>query len=36
LVRSDQWFEYYRRYIAETPSKARLAAGAFIHYSKVL
>jgi putative transposase len=36
LVRSDQWFEYYRHYIAENPTKARLAAGEFIHYSKVL
>ena len=36
LVRSEELFEYYRRYIADNPSKARLAAGEFVHYSKSL
>jgi len=36
LVRSDEWFEHYRRYIAENSNRARLAAGEFIHFSKVL
>ena len=36
LVRSERWFEYYRGYIAGNPSKARLAAGESIHFSKAL
>jgi type I restriction enzyme R subunit len=36
LVRSEESFEYYRRYIAANPSKARLQIGEFIHFSKPL
>jgi len=36
LVRSAEQFEYFRRYIAENPSKAGLKPGEFIHYSRVL
>jgi type I restriction enzyme R subunit len=36
LVRSEKSFEHYRRYIAENPAKARLAAGEFVHYSKTM
>jgi type I restriction enzyme R subunit len=34
LVRSVEHFEAFRRYIAENPTKARLQAGQYIHYSK--
>lgn len=34
LVRTQEQFEYLRRYIAENPAKARLPVGHFIHYSK--
>jgi REP element-mobilizing transposase RayT len=34
LVRTQEQFEWIRRYIAENPAKARLRAGQFIHYSK--
>lgn len=33
LVRSLEEFEQYRRYIAENPSNARLAAGSFRHFT---
>ena len=36
LVRSEQQFQHFRRYILRNPVKARLAAGAFSHYSKPL
>lgn len=36
LVRSAEQFEYLRRYIADNPAKARLAAGEYVHYSKPL
>ena len=36
LVRSPEHFEHYRRYIAENPQKAGLAAGMFRWYSKPL
>lgn len=32
LVRSAEQFEYFRRYIAENPVKARLQPGEFRHY----
>jgi REP element-mobilizing transposase RayT len=32
LVRSPEQFEYYRRYIAENPVKARLVAGEYHYY----
>jgi len=34
LVRSEEQFQHYRRYIAENPRKARLAARSFRWYSK--
>jgi type I restriction enzyme R subunit len=34
LVRSDEQFEHYRRYIATNPEKARLAPGTYRWYSK--
>jgi REP element-mobilizing transposase RayT len=34
LVRGQSQFEYYQRYIAENPTKARLAVGEFIHYRR--
>jgi type I restriction enzyme R subunit len=36
LVRTDEHFQHYRRYIARNPMLARLAAGEFIHFSKPL
>jgi REP element-mobilizing transposase RayT len=36
LVRSEEWFEHYRNYIAENPTRARLGSGEFIHFSKDL
>lgn len=36
LLRSESQFEYVRRYIAANPTRARLAAGEFVHYSKRL
>jgi REP element-mobilizing transposase RayT len=36
LVRNDAWFEYYRRYIADNPSRANLAPGEFRHFTKPL
>lgn len=32
LVRSEEHFEHYRRYIADNPGKARLAEGEFLHW----
>jgi putative transposase len=34
LLRSEVQFRYLREYIARNPSKARLQAGEFIHYSR--
>jgi putative transposase len=34
LVRSEEQFEYLRRYIAENPRRARLAEGRYRYYSK--
>jgi REP element-mobilizing transposase RayT len=34
LVRSELQFEYYQRYIAENPVRARLSAGEFVHYRR--
>jgi type I restriction enzyme R subunit len=36
LVRSEDWFAYYREYIAENPIRARLPVGEFIHFAKNL
>lgn len=36
LVRSEEEFQKLRRYIAENPKKAKLAAGSYRHYSKPL
>jgi REP-associated tyrosine transposase len=36
LVRSPEWFEHYRRYIAENPLRARLRTAEFRHYSRDL
>jgi REP element-mobilizing transposase RayT len=36
LVRSEEQFEHYRRYIAANPQKANLAAGSYRWYSKNL
>ena len=36
LVRSEEHFEYYRRYIADNPRKAGLALGQYRWYSKRL
>ncbi|MEX2015034.1 MAG: transposase, partial [Candidatus Hydrogenedentales bacterium] len=36
LVRSPEQFDALRRYIADNPQLARLRAGEFMHYSKVL
>ena len=36
LVRSEEQFDHFRRYIAENPRKARLQAGSFRCYSKPL
>jgi type I restriction enzyme R subunit len=36
LIRSPEQFATLRRYIAENPQLARLRAGEFVHYSKVL
>jgi type I restriction enzyme R subunit len=36
LVRTQEQFQSLRRYIADNPSKARLPAGQFIHFSKAL
>jgi REP element-mobilizing transposase RayT len=36
LVRSEEEFLKYRRYIADNPKKARLPAGSYRHHSKVL
>ncbi len=36
LVRTEVQFLWLRRYIAENPSRARLAQGQFIHFSKPL
>ncbi len=35
LVRSAEQFDYYRRYIADNPARARLQGGEFLHWSKV-
>jgi type I restriction enzyme R subunit len=35
LVRSEEQFEYLRRYIADNPDRARLRQGEYIHYSRV-
>ena len=34
LVRSAEWFEKYRRYIADNPVKAQLRPGEYLHYSR--
>jgi type I restriction enzyme R subunit len=36
LVRGDAQFEYYRQYIAENPTRARLSRGEFAHYSRIM
>jgi type I restriction enzyme R subunit len=36
LVRTDEHFEWLRRYIADNPSKSRLSVGQFLHFSKPL
>jgi putative transposase len=36
LVRSQEQFDYLRKYIAENPARARLADGMYRHYSKPL
>ena len=36
LVRSEEQFEYLRRYIAENPRRAGLRAGEYLHYSRML
>ena len=36
LVRTEEHFVYFRRYIAENPLKAHLSAGEFIHFRKPL
>ncbi|TWU37625.1 hypothetical protein Q31b_44130 [Novipirellula aureliae] len=36
LIRTDDYFEYFRRYIAENPIKANLQKGEFLHYQKKL
>jgi putative transposase len=36
LVRSSEHFEYFRRYVAENPKKARLPPEKYRHYSKPL
>jgi REP element-mobilizing transposase RayT len=36
LVRTEEHFHYFRRYIADNPIKARLVSGEFIHFSKPL
>jgi type I restriction enzyme R subunit len=35
LVRSEDQFEYFRRYIADNPVRAHLRPGEFVHYSRV-
>jgi putative transposase len=34
LVRSAEWFDYYRRYIADNPVRARLKLGEYLHESR--
>lgn len=34
LVRSAEQFEYFQKYIADNPGKARLAGGEYVHWSK--
>jgi len=34
LVRSEDGFDHYRRYIADNPGKAQLRPGEFLHFSK--
>ncbi len=36
LVRSEEQFQHFRRYIRRNPVKARLQPGSFLHYSKAL
>jgi putative transposase len=36
LVRSEEHFGKFRRYIADNPKKAGLKAGEFVHYSRAL
>jgi type I restriction enzyme R subunit len=36
LVRSEEWFEYYRRYIADNPVKTQLSSGEFIHFARAI
>jgi type I restriction enzyme R subunit len=36
LVRGDAQFEYYRQYIAENPTRARLSRVEFAHYSRIM
>ncbi len=34
LVRSEEQFEFLRRYIASNPTRARLRAGEYLHYAR--
>jgi putative transposase len=36
LVRSEEQWEYLRRYIAANPARARLSEGEYLHFSKKL
>jgi REP element-mobilizing transposase RayT len=36
LVRTPEQFDYFRRYLAANPERARLREGEFLHYSKPL
>jgi len=36
LLRSEEQFQYLRRYIADNPRRAGLQPGEFLHYSRVL
>jgi type I restriction enzyme R subunit len=36
LVRTEEQFQYLRKYIATNPTKAKLQPGDFAHYSKAL
>jgi putative transposase len=36
LIRSEDFFLYYRHYIAENPTKAHLSPGSYIHFTKPL
>jgi putative transposase len=36
LVRSPEWFEHYRQYIAQNPARARLRPTEYRHYARHL